>query len=178
MEKSGNMNDDDEEDYSSEDSDEDPEEYKEEKDRNTGQIDLTKLVRAMPETLEGFTYTSKKNDNLENNYKFKAFITGLIERGVSNFSFNRITFTENADDPNIKLFRSIFTDRINNSRVKYLRFHECKNVEFLANAFDSLEGLETVSLTKCDISGMFCLISKSNFLSFYRSQYRKGDRSN
>lgn len=174
MDKQGKGGNDDESDYSSEEEGDNVEEFGEAKERNVDKVDLTKLVRAMPETLEGFSYTSKKNDVLEKHFTFKGLITGLIERGVFNFSFNKIFFNDSADDENIKLFRSIFTDKINNTKVKYLRFHECKNVEFLADAFQNLERLETISLTKCGISGMNSFPNHSpNFFSFYRSQHRE-----
>ena len=113
-------------------------------------VDLTPLLRALPPTLESFTFVSKKEDSLDKKYYFTEFIQGLIETGVQDLSFNRIYFQR--DHPNVDSFNRIFHGSVCYSNLRFVKFHGCPNVCLLDKIFTNVSRAESVSLTQCKLT--------------------------
>lgn len=118
-------------------------------------IDLRPLIRALPATLEAFSFSSKKEDILEDKYKFEEFILALVHLGVKDLSFSKIHFKDDKEHPNVKLFKRIFTEESNLKNIRFLKFHRCPNVFALDGIIDKTPIIESLSLTDCNISGTF-----------------------
>lgn len=55
----------------------------------------------------------------------EVFLRGIVELGVSELSFNRVTFS----GENEALFSTLLKDEYFRSRIDYLRFYECPGVK-------------------------------------------------
>jgi hypothetical protein len=113
-------------------------------------IDLTPLLRALPPTLESFTFVSKEEDKLNEKYYFKEFILGLIESGIQDLSFNKIHLQEGHD--NITCFNKIFSGSVCYNNLRFIKFHNCPNVCLLDKIFLNVSKAESISLTECNLT--------------------------
>lgn len=147
------QNRDSEDEYSDEEKDSEDDGDQSDEDQSATIADLSHLVRCFPSTLEGFSFTSKSNDVLENRYKFEKFIKVLMEFGIQSFSFNKINFLDANGHKNLETFSKIFSEPLANSKIKNVRFHESPGVEKLDGVFGGFSTLKTLSFTRCNISG-------------------------
>ena len=57
------------------------------------EVDLSKLLPAIPETLESFSFEYYRRCDLDEIFKMKKFAKGLICLGVHSLKFNNVDFS-------------------------------------------------------------------------------------
>lgn len=127
----------------------------------TENVELTKLLKIFPESLESFSFVCQKynqNVNVNDYFELDRFLKGIVLLGVKHISLSNVNFD---NKENVEMVKDAFRANLDYDQVSYLSFNKCPGIVNVDQALADMRGLENIIMQEWGINGKL-------WSSFYR----------